>query len=83
MEKGPTTRFAAELATYERKLPELLSDAGRFVLIKGSEIVGLFDSYQDAVTSGYQRFDLDEFFVKQIAPTEQIAFFTRDLEECR
>lgn len=83
METAPTTRVAAELATYQRKLPELFSDAGRFVLIKGSEVVGLFDTYQDAVTSGYQRFNLDEFFVKQIAATEQIAFFTRGLEECR
>jgi hypothetical protein len=66
METAPVTRFAEELAAYHRKLPELLGDAGRFVLIKGDEVIGVFDSYQDAVTSGYERFELDLFFVKQI-----------------
>jgi len=83
METAPGTRFAAELAAYQRKLPELLGEAGRFVLIKGDEVMGVFDSYQDAVTSGYARFELDSFFVKQIAAAEQIAFFTRGMEECR
>lgn len=71
--------FATELAAYDRKLPELLGDVGRFVLIKGEEVAGIFDTYQDAVSVGYERFKLDRFFVKQIAPAERIAFFARDL----
>jgi hypothetical protein len=60
-----------EIATYNRHLPELLGQQGKFVLIKGTEIAGTFDSYQDALTAGYQRFQLNSFLVKQIAPVER------------
>jgi len=68
-----------EIATYNRHLPELLGQQGKFVLIKGTEIAGTFDSYQDALTAGYQRFKLALFLVKQITPSERNAYFSRDL----
>lgn len=68
-----------EIATYNRHLPELLGQQGKFVLIKGTEIAGTFDSYQDALTAGYQRFKLDSFLVKQITAAERVAYFSRDL----
>lgn len=74
--------LATELATYERELPSLLSDEGKFVLIKGDEIAGKFDSYQDALAAGYERFKLEPFLIKQIASTGQVAYFTRDLKLC-
>ncbi len=72
--------FAQEIATYIRKLPELLSEAGRFVVIKGDTVEGVFDTYADAVQTGYDHFGLDSFFVKQIAPAERIHSFSRDLD---
>jgi hypothetical protein len=71
--------FETELATYNRKLNELLADVGRFVLIKDEDVVGIYDSYKDAVEAGYAQFKLAPFFVKQIAPVENIHFFARDL----
>lgn len=71
-----------ELATYAKKLPELLAQSGKFALVKGDELIGVYDSYQDALTAGYKQFALDPFLVKRIAPTEQIAYFTRDLPVC-
>ena len=68
-----------EIATYNRHLPELLGQQGKFVLIKGTEVAGTFDSYQDALTAGYQRFKLDSFLVKQITPAERVTLFSRDL----
>lgn len=68
-----------EIATYNRHLPELLGQQGKFVLIKGAEVAGAFDSYQDALTAGYQRFKLDSFLVKQIAPAERVIYFSRHL----
>jgi hypothetical protein len=68
-----------EIATYNRHLPELLGQQGKFVLIKRTEIAGTFDSYQDALTAGYQRFKLDSFLVKQITPAERTNIFSRDL----
>jgi hypothetical protein len=41
-----------EIATYNQHLPELLAQQGKFVLIKGTEVAGTFDSYQDALTAG-------------------------------
>jgi hypothetical protein len=72
-----------ELETYKRLLPELLAKQGKFVLIRGDEQAGIFDTYQDAITAGYAKFGLDPFLVKQISPAEQIAYFTRALVECR
>ncbi|HEY0746606.1 MAG TPA: hypothetical protein VGD63_07900 [Steroidobacteraceae bacterium] len=73
------TELNREIETYNRLLPELLAQQGKFVLIKGSEQFGTFDSYQDALSAGYQRFQLEPFFVKQIAPAERVSYFTRDL----
>jgi hypothetical protein len=78
------THLKQELDTYSRHLPELLGQQGKFVLIKGAEIAGTFDSYQDALTAGYQRFKLDSFLVKQITAAERVAYFSRDLNtSCR
>lgn len=63
-----------EIATYYRHLPELLGQQGKFLLIKRDEIAGTFDSYQDALTAGYQRFKLAPFLVKQITPVERVMF---------
>lgn len=68
-----------EIATYNRLLPELLVQQGKFVLIKGDEQSGTFDSYQDALAAGYAKFKLEPFLVKQISPAERVSFFTRDL----
>jgi hypothetical protein len=72
-----------EIETYNAKLPELLGSIGKFVLIKGDQVEGTYDTYEDALKIGYERFKLDPFLVKQIVPAEQIHFFTRELDiEC-
>ncbi|WP_143103669.1 hypothetical protein [Methylobacterium gossipiicola] len=73
-----------EIATFNAKLPELLADVGKFVLIKDDRIEGKFETYADALKAGYESHRAGEFLVKKIAPAEQVAFFTRDLVfECR
>lgn len=64
-----------EIATYHRHLPELLGQHGRFVLIKGTEVAGIFDSYRDALTAGYERFQLSSFLVKQITVLNSPRYF--------
>jgi hypothetical protein len=68
-----------ELLTYTQKLPSLLAQQGKYVLIHGEDIIGVYDSYEDALKFGYDRFKLEPFLVKQIAPAERVSFFTRDL----
>ena len=68
-----------ELATYHAKLPELLKEAGKFVVIKDDRVEGVREAYSDALKLAYER-DLDGgFLVKRIASTQQLANFTRDL----
>jgi len=72
-----------ELATYNRKLQELKAQhEGKFVLIKGDEIVDTFSSYDDAIKAGYAKFSLEPFFVKQIRALEQAQFISRFVDPC-
>jgi hypothetical protein len=70
-----------ELQTYRQQLPNLLDKIGKYAVIKGQEVLGVYDSYEDALKFGYERFGLDPFLVKRIAPAERVAFFTRDFSQ--
>lgn len=67
-----------ELNAYREKLPTLLGQIGKYAVLKGTEVVGVYDSYEDALKFGYGKFKLEPFLVKRIAPAEQISYFTRD-----
>ena len=69
--------LANELATYERHKDELVSaHEGKFVLIHGEDIAGIWDTYQDALAAGYKQFGLEPFLVKQVLGVERVQFFT-------
>lgn len=63
-----------ELETYARREEELKTSAsGKFVVIKGSEIVGVFDTLEFALTEGTRRFGLEPYLVRRIGePVEQL-----------
>ena len=65
-----------ELELYKQKLPELKSEEGKFALIYGEELT-IFDTYDDAIKEGYNRYKLDSFLVQKIESSEQIQFVTR------
>lgn len=71
-----------ETTTYARELPNLINQAGKFVLIQGDIIVGVYETYEDALKVGYEKFRLTPFLVKQIQVVEQVHSFTRDLSPC-
>jgi hypothetical protein len=68
-----------EIRTFEREKPNLLSHQGKFVVIAGDEIAGVYVAYEDALRSGYQKFGLKPFLVRKIQAVEQAEHFTRDL----
>ncbi len=73
-----------ELETYEKEKERLVCDnEGRFVVISDSKIVGIWDTYEDALKAGYKEFALEPFLVKQILGIDKIHFFTRDLSLCQ
>jgi hypothetical protein len=67
------------LETYQDNLAALLKDEGKFVLIYDREIVGVFGTYEDALSIGYEKFGLKPFLVKRIESLEQVQTFTRPL----
>jgi hypothetical protein len=74
------TLLDSELATYERAKDQLLGTSeGKFVLIRGDEVVGVFDSKMDAIAQGYQKFGNVPFLVKQIMKIETPQNFVSNL----
>lgn len=60
-----------ELETYARNRDHLLGAAeGKFVLILGDRVVGVYDSKMDAIREGYRSFGNVPFLVKQILKVE-------------
>jgi hypothetical protein len=65
-----------ELETYKTKLPELLADEGKFVLVHGDKIIDVYGTYEDAIKAGYSRFGLTPFLVKQVESIDQVQFIS-------
>ena len=60
-----------ELQTYEAHKAELLAKGrGKWVLIKGARVAGVFDTEADAIRQGYERFGNVPFMVKEIVEIE-------------
>jgi len=71
-----------ELETYKAKLLELSASEGKFVVIQGDQIVGIFEAYADAIKKGYEDFGLKPFLVKQIQTVERVPFISRFVDPC-
>lgn len=69
----------AEINTYNSQLSSIMEHAGKFVLIKGDDVIDFYDAYEDALKEGYKAYEDGVFLVKRVAPAEQVSFFTRSL----
>jgi hypothetical protein len=57
---------------FESNLPHLLTKYnGNIVVVKGNELVGTFDTVQEALEEGARRFGLDSFLVRRIEEHQQ------------
>ena len=75
-----TSILEKELAAYEAAKAGLLSQAlGKFVLIRGEQVVDTFDAELDAVKAGYQKFGNVPFLVMQVTEVESPDNFISDL----
>ncbi len=69
-----------ELKTFDKRKEQLLVEAkGRFVLIKGDEVLADFASYEDALSEGYRRFGNESFLVQEVQENGGVNFFTRSV----
>jgi hypothetical protein len=69
--------FEKETETYRRLLPELLAHEGKFVVIYGDELAGVWDTWEDACGEGYARYHRAPFMVKEICAVEPVYTITR------
>jgi len=61
-----------ELDTYRKNLSSLLDREGKFVLIYGDRIIGVYDSLDEAASEGYERVGLfTPFFIREIRAVEK------------
>jgi hypothetical protein len=59
-----------ELRTYHRILPQLLAegDAGRYVVIRGTEVYETWDTFRDATQFGHRTFSDGQFMAQHVDP---------------
>jgi hypothetical protein len=61
-----------EEATYRAKLPELLEKyGGRYVLIHGDDVIGTYETPEQALEVGYERWLFEPFMIKQIVAVDK------------
>lgn len=59
--------FEKESKIFEENRKDLVAKAeGRYVLIKGVKIIGIYDTRRDAVMEGCKEFGKPPFYVKKI-----------------
>ena len=57
---------------YDQHLSEYLKRyPGRYVVIKASELIGVFDLIEEALTEATRLFGLDSYLVRQVLPAQQ------------
>jgi hypothetical protein len=69
-----------ELEVFEAHRAELVGRAaGKYALVHGDEIAGVFDTENDAIRDGYGRFGNEPFLVKLIEPVDTPERFVSNL----
>lgn len=72
--------LSKEIETFKNNKENLLRDnSGKFVLIKGQEIIGVYDTQKDAIKVGIDKFGNNPFLVKEIEEVESVQNFTSNL----
>ena len=69
-----------ELDTYEAHKADLLTgSAGKYVLIRGDEVIGTYVVQADAIAEGYRRFGNVPFLVKEVTEIDEPVNFARSM----
>jgi hypothetical protein len=77
---GAVSVLAQELDTFEAHRAELVGQAaGKYALVHGDAVAGVFDTEDDAIRQGYSQFGNVPFLVKQIQPVDIPEVFTSNL----
>ena len=64
-------------AAFRLELPKILADAGKYALVFEQKLIGVFPTYQEALSKGYELAGMKPFLVQQISQIPQVQTFTR------
>lgn len=77
MAAAATPVLQQELEFFDRQRLDLLVRApGKYALVKGSALIGIFDTELEAVRAGYQKIGNETFLVKHIVEADVPLTFT-------
>lgn len=66
-----------ELATFDRLRESLLGSEGKWAVVHGDRLPGIFDEYLPALQAGYHVCGMEDFLVKMIHPFGEPVLVTR------
>jgi hypothetical protein len=68
-------RIRTEVSTFQERRAELCREhEGRFVLIKGTEVIAFFDDRREGVREGYRRYGDGPFLVLDVTPSDPVLY---------
>ena len=71
MAVADTIELRTELQFFEAHRLELMRDsAGKYALVKGTELLGIYDAELDALRAGFQQLGDEAFLVKHIVEAD-------------
>jgi hypothetical protein len=74
-ERGAPPDLSRENAAFEREREHLLRDhRGKIALIRGDEVVGVFDTLDEALIEGYRRFGMARMLFAEITERDESEF---------
>ena len=70
------TELQVEFETYLAQKPELLRlGEHQYVLIKATEVEGIYQNFESALKRGYERFGFSAFFIRKIEAVEVPVYY--------
>jgi hypothetical protein len=82
---GDVVALEREWGIFLREMPRLLQEGqrGKFVLIQGEAVQGVWDTLDEALAAGYDRFGLAPFLAQEINDAPKPRYFSRNITPCR
>ena len=66
-----------DIIAFNKQLPDLQKNAGKFALFFNGQFEGVFDTNQEAYEKGYAKAGVKPFLVRQITTIPTVQHFTR------
>ena len=77
MNTTTTNPLAKDLAAFDESKSSLQDKVGKFAVFFNGELLGVFETNQEAYSRGYEKAKTEPFLVRQISPVPNVQHFTR------